>query len=428
MAIGRAVKAASRKQGGSRLYGLLLFLLVWSSAAPAKQVLAKPGENWCARLNGLSPGDTLWLSPGLYERPCHIHVSGAVAQPITLASKDPDRRAVLAYRGGSANVLDITDAHHLVIRDLDFVRTRRNVDAIRIRSGSDIRVENNRFTAIAGISVAAGNGNTARITIRGNRFRRLAATAIYIGCHSGECRGEDIRVEDNLIDGVMPAPGNVGYGVQYKLNSWGVIRNNRVFDTKGPGIMVYGSRDDGPDTKVTANLVEGSRTDGGIVIGGGPALVTNNIVLHNHIGGIVAQDYQERDLQARVRIVNNTVIDNYQVGIHLQHWRAGRGNVLVNNAIVAFPDTPAIDPPVPEGRVQGNHICVRPERCFRQPWHPPYDLRPLAVLREPHPENTLDEPRDDYFGIPRGATTAVGAIDGDNCGIKGCLIGQERYR
>lgn len=410
------------------VYCLALLIGCWGGPVSAKQLVAKPGDNWCVHLKGLSPGDVLVLAPGLYERPCQVRARGAPGRPITLASRDPGQRAVLAYRGQSANVLDISDSHHLVIRDLDFVRTRRNVDAIRIRSGSDIRVENNRFTAIAGISVAAGNGNTARITIRGNRFRRLAATAIYIGCHGGECRGEDIRVEDNLIDGVMPAPGSVGYGIQYKLNSWGAIRNNRVFDTKGPGIMVYGSRDGGSGTEVTANLVEGSRADGGIVIGGGPALVTNNIVLHNRLGGIVAQDYQDRDLQSQVRVIGNTVIDNYESGIRLQHWRAGRGNVLANNAIVAFPDTLAIDPPAPEGRVQGNRICERPERCFRQPWHPPYDLRPLAALHEPVPVDTPGEPQDDYFGVQRGAITAVGAIDGDACGVKGCLIGQERYR
>lgn len=406
-----------------------LLLLIGCSAgiASAKQFVAEPGDNWCARLNGLSPGDTLLLAPGLYERPCSIHVSGATGKPVVLASRDPDRRAVLAYRGASANVLDIRDVRHLVIRDLDLVRTARNVDAIRIRSGSDIRIENNRFTAIAGISVAAGNGDIARITIRGNRFRRLAATAIYIGCHSGHCRGEDIRVEDNLIDGVMPDPGNVGYGIQYKLDSWGVIRNNRVFDTRGPGIMVYGSRKGGPDTIVTANLVEGSRTDGGIVIGGGPALITNNIALHNRIGGIVAQDYQERDLQSRVRIVANTVIDNYQAGIRLQNWRPGRGNVLANNAIVAFSGTPAIDPKVPEEKIQGNRVCGRPERCLRQPWHPPYDLRPLAVLRKAGLVDIPDQPFDDYFGVRRGALTAVGAIDGDACGATGCLLGGERY-
>ncbi len=410
------------------VYCLTLLIGCWGGAVSAKQLVTKPGENWCARLNGMSPGDALLLAPGLYERPCHVRVRGAAGRSIVLASQDPDQRAVLAYRGQSANVLDITDSHHLVIRDLDFVRTRRNVDAIRIRSGSDIRVENNRFTAIAGISVAAGNGDTARITIQGNRFRRLAATAIYIGCHGGECRGEDIRVEDNLIDAVMPAPGNVGYGIQYKLNSWGVIRNNRVFDTRGPGIMVYGSHDDGSDTEVTANLVEGSRSDGGIVIGGGPALVTNNIVLHNRIGGIVAQDYQDRDLQLQVRVISNTVIDNYESGIRLQHWRTGRANVLANNAIVAFPGTPAIDPAAPEGEVGGNRLCDRPERCFRQPWHPPYDLRPLAVLREPGPGRIPAEPPDDYFGIQRGPVTAVGAIDGDACGAKGCPIGRERYR
>jgi hypothetical protein len=33
----------------------------------------------------------------------------------------------------------------------------------------------------------------------------------------------------------------VGYGLQVKLNSTAVIRDNVIVDTKGPGIMVYGA-------------------------------------------------------------------------------------------------------------------------------------------------------------------------------------------
>jgi hypothetical protein len=390
-----------------------------------------PDDNWCRQVNKARPGDAVLLSAGIYERPCRIRNSGTPGRPITLGSAaDPgSQRAKLTYRGNSANVLELVGASNVVIRDLDFVRTRRFVDAIRIKRGSDILIENCRFSGIAGISVAAGNGDTARISIRGNTFEHLAATAIYIGCHQGDCRADDMRVEDNLIAGVNPPDQQIGYGLQLKLNAWGRVRNNRVFDTKGPGIMVYGSHNPAHESVVSGNLVQGSRTDGGIVVGGGPAWVYNNIAMENLFGGIVAQDYNDRDMQQDVRIVDNTVLDNYRSGIRVQHWRAGRGNVLADNAIVPFAGTPPLDPAEPEGEVVGNLVCREADKCFRDPWLDPYDLRPLKsgpLYRAAGEGAQAWRPELDFFGVRRPNRPSVGAIQGDSCGGRKCALGRGR--
>ena len=90
-------------------------------------------------------------------------------------------------------------------------------------------------------------------------------------------------VERNLIDGVTtPYDANaIGYGVQIKLNSFATIRDNSIYRTKGPGIMVYGSNQGGQASLLEGNYVEGSMQEGGIVIGGGPAVVRNNILVGN---------------------------------------------------------------------------------------------------------------------------------------------------
>ena len=51
-----------------------------------------------------------------------------------------------------------------------------------------------------------------------------------------------------------------GYGIEVKLNTGGVVRDNVIIDTKGPGIMVYGARDLVTVSVVERNFTRGSRT------------------------------------------------------------------------------------------------------------------------------------------------------------------------
>jgi hypothetical protein len=88
----------------------------------------------------------------------------------------------------------------------------------------------------------------------------------------------------------------IGYGIQVKLNSAGVICDNVVGDTKGPGIMVYVAVDDGRGIMVERNFVRGFLRSSGIVGSGGPAIVRNNILGGNRGGGIGLEDYAARGL------------------------------------------------------------------------------------------------------------------------------------
>ena len=63
------------------------------------------------------------------------------------------------------------------------------------------------------------------------------------------------------------------------MNSHGVLRHNVIVDTKGPGIMVYGARDLVLTIVIERNFVARSRSASAIVLGSGPAIVRNNVVV-----------------------------------------------------------------------------------------------------------------------------------------------------
>jgi len=385
--------------------------------AQAETIRVGPSDDWCRAINRAGPGDRVLLAPGRYARPCEVRASGAPGRPLVIASANPGpgRRAALRYAGRGSNVIDLRGVRHVVIRALDFAHTREAVDAVKIHRSSDVTVEGCRFEDIGGISVSAVSGSSRRITVRDNVLRDLRATGMYFGCHDGEgCQASEIVVERNLIRGVDAPEGAVGYGVQVKLNSEALIRDNTVYDTKGPGIMVYGSNRGGPPSVVEGNYVAGSRRDGGIVVGGGPAVVRNNVAAGNARAGILAQDYQQRGLQSRVWIVHNTVLDNAEAGIWVQSWSPGAGNVLANNAIAPSGEGLAMRPEAPEGTVQGNVLCWAPTGCFVEVGQPPYDLRPRpggalasagGVGEEPW------RPETDFMGRPRGRPADAGALE-----------------
>lgn len=388
-----------------------------SGGAPRVR-LVQPSDSWCAIVNGAAAGDEIVFAPGSYTSPCWITAVGAPAAPVVIRSQhedDASLRATFAYPGSTANVIELRDVAHVVLRGFAFAPTQAGVDAIRIVRGHDVVIEANAFDGIGGISVSANMDDAQRITVRGNTFRDLKSTGLYFGCHDGiACHASELVIESNLIDGVIPAdPSEVGYGLEVKLNSYGTVRDNTIYRTKGPGLMIYGSNQNDPPTSVEGNYVEGSLTEGGIVVGGGPAIVRNNVLVANAYGGISVQNYGGRDLQRNVWIVHNTMLDNDDAAINIEGWIAGGGNVVAFNALAPRPGTPALRPSSPVGTVTGNVVCD-PARCFAQASTAPYDLLPavggpLVDAAGSGPE--VWRPSDDFMGVPRGPAADVGALE-----------------
>ncbi len=316
----------------------------------------QPGDDWCAVAAAAAPGDALRLAPGVYAGPCALTAAGAPGAPITIAGADPNDPAVIAYDGSASNVVDIL-ASHWVLRSLAFGPTQPDIDAVKVKAGSDVTIEACRFAGVGGISVAANSADGDGLTVLGNTFVDLAATAVYIGCHDGRsaCVQSDVRVANNTIDGVVST--GVGYGVEIKLDSWGEVVGNAIRRTQGPAVEIFGVADGAHRSVVEGNWLEGSETAGTLEIGGGPALVRNNRVVAGVGGGIVSYDYGGRGLVQGVRILGNTALGPNALSV--TGWTAGRSLELRANAT---DDT--LPSPVDGVPMDGNVACPEPDRCW----------------------------------------------------------------
>jgi len=386
--------------------------MVGMAAAPAAAQAVRetgPEGNFCAELQSLPPGGELALRPGEYRGPCKIRRGGAPGAPIVLRAADPGRRPRIGYPGRASNVIEVR-ASHVVIRGLEFSTTLADVDAIRIFGGTDITVEDCRFTDIGGISVVANHNSVQGLTVRGNEILSSNTTAMYFGCHDGRwCMISDLVVELNYIRRVTAPETAIGYGVQLKLNTTGVIRDNVIIDTKGPGIMVYGAADPRRVSVVERNFVMGSHTSAGIVVGGGPAVVWNNIAQDNAGGGVALQDYGKRGLLRGVIVSHNTLYRNGGRGIVLPDQVLDA--IVANNAVVSRDGTGAL-PVGPAGVVLRGNVDCTFGGCFVRPDAGDFSPVSGSALGAGGPrESGSWVPREDFSGAPRGAHPIAGALE-----------------
>ncbi|HGG56748.1 MAG TPA: hypothetical protein ENK31_03005, partial [Nannocystis exedens] len=309
-------------------------LLVTSGDVFGAEWKVGPGDNFCQVFNqDAGPGDEVVLLPGMHSGPCKLSQGGMPGEPKTLRAQDPDLLTAIVYDGNSSNVLDVT-SNDIIIEGLSFGPTNQAIDAIKIKSGDRITIRDNNFFQVGGISISANSSNSKGVEIIDNYFKDLQATGIYLGCHSGmdDCAAVDFVVEGNLIDGVDSAA--IGYGIEVKLDSYGVIRDNVIDDTKGPGIEIFGSTDLKRKNLVEGNIVGGSRKNSSLEIGGGPVTVRNNIVLGGLASALQVYDFNGNGNVYDIQILGNTVIGDQgpAVGVTAA-WMADKSLEMTGNAV-----------------------------------------------------------------------------------------------
>jgi len=378
--------------------------------APAAAREIGPGADLCGEIRAMQPGGELVLAPGDYQGPCAIRNGGEPGAPLLIRAADPMRRPRIVYAGRASNVFEVR-ASHVTIRGLEFGPTQQDVDGVRIFGGTDVTVEDCHFNRLGGIAVVANHSSVRGLVVRRNVIRSSTATGMYFGCHDGVgCVVSGLIVEGNFIDGTAAPDPEIGYGIQFKLNSSGIIRGNIVMNSKGPGIMVYGARHGADVSVVERNVTIGSRKSSGIVVGGGPAVVRNNIAASNEQAGIELEDYKNRGLLRTILVANNTVYGNRAGGITAPE--TGLSAVtIVNNAAAAIAGTHPYPARQTGVRVVGNVDCADVP-CFVDPER--WDFSPSAGSRLKGAGVSVKEawmPREDFFAVRRGRPLSAGAIE-----------------
>lgn len=296
-------------------YGLLV-LTVWlvGAAAAGNVIEVEPGEDYRPLLDELEPGGELVFLPGEHEGHTVLTISGTEDAPITI-------RGVLDEDGTPPELRVMEPGHnlwrirgsHLVIRDLGFHAP--HAYAIRVDEANDITIENCVFRDCGSGDLSANTGDVHGLRIRECTSIGARRTPYYIGNHQGELDITGFEFERNVIDGsqIEPAPNTVGYAIQLKLNvRAGIIRENYITGALGPGIMVYGveNGEPGDGGRIERNIVVGSRRNPGIIMGAGPAMAVNNLVLGCDSGGVSVFNYNQWDMLDHIRVVGNIAAVN----------------------------------------------------------------------------------------------------------------------
>jgi hypothetical protein len=369
-----------------------------------------PDDGLCAGINALLPGEELVLRPGEYKGPCRVRAGGVPGKPIVIRARDLNDRPRIVFEGSKANVLEVR-ADYVTLRGLQFGPTQSKVDAVRIFGRRGITVEDCSFYHVGGIAIVANHFSSSELTIRRNTILASGATAMYFGCHNGlECEISELLIEHNFIDRVDAPDPEIGYGIQVKLNSAAIIRDNIILNTKGPGIMIYGCIDEAKVSVIERNFTAASRNSSGILLGGGSALVRNNVSVANGEAGIGIQDYGKRGLLRGITVVYNTVYNNEKGGILVTDGKVIAG-ITGYNAAHARAGTPPFPMDQP-GLLQVANMDCSLLTCFVDPEDRNFSPRSNSVLVENG--KISDEtwvPQNDFFGRARKSPPAVGAIE-----------------
>lgn len=109
--------------------------------------------------------------------------------------------------------------------------------------------------------------------------------------------------------------------------------------------MVYGTTDTAQEYAciIRNNIIAGSRNNPGIVVGGGPAIITGNVTFGCN-GGISVQNYGGRNLLHSITVSDNTAVLDKSYGMsfgNMQSIVSKENVVFTSNASSAFRNNPS---------------------------------------------------------------------------------------
>ncbi len=296
----------------------------------AAQIEVTPQDDLWATLQSLQAGDELIVHAGDYNIPGFVDIvlPGSEALPIIIRAADGETAVIHGIP--EQNTFNISGSWY-TLRGLEIVGGSHGV---RIGTSDHAVFEDLDIhgTADVGISCNRPDNMYEAITIRHNHIHDTGmgggpGEGMYLGCNDGACVMWDSLVEFNWVHDT--ANGDQGDGIEYKTGSYNtIIRHNVVYNTKYPGITLYGTQGK------AQNLVEGNvvwnAMDNGIQTVG-DVTVRNNIVLNSGASGIAAKASQGEQVVNLV-MVHNTVIGAGDVCLRGNNFDVGGAITIANNA------------------------------------------------------------------------------------------------
>ena len=171
------------------------------------------------------------------------------------------------------------------------------------------------------------------VTVRRNHVHDTGADGgysgegLYVGCNDGSCAVSESVIENNWIHDTLLA--SQGDGIEIKLGSWGnVVRDNVIYNTKYPGILLYGTMGN-PRNMVERNVLWNSGTRASRRPPTRSYGTTSFSIRPGN--GFNSQDHNGVTPN-RIEFVNNTIVGGSPV-LRLSNWANKQGMVLANNAI-----------------------------------------------------------------------------------------------
>lgn len=297
-------------------------------------------------------GTTVYIRKGIYNEKLVVKHSGTKLKPIIFK---PYKKEKVILSGkklknveGDTSLVSIKNKNYitingLTIQDLTTKLTDETVIGIYVTgSSSHITLENNHVRRIAthakdgnghGIAVY-GTGSMKDINISGNTVEDLRLGLSESLVLNGNING--FQVANNLVR----RSNNIGIDLigyegtsdnkkaDYVRN--GTVTNNKVYEISSYGNPEYGKE----------------YSAGGIYVDGGKNItIEKNILFKNDIG-IEATSEHAKKYADNIKIINNTIYNNYLTGISIGGYDKKRGgtiNSTISKNIIYRNDTKGLD-------------------------------------------------------------------------------------
>ena len=267
------------------------------------------------------------------------------------------------------NSINIEGAQYLVIRGIEITGGSTGIRLMKSQGHACkfVAIEDMEIHHVGGPAITANSPGNAYegLVFRRNEIHHTSGhgEGFYLGANNnpdGSTAGYIFNslIEHNDIHDLNGPDVSQGDGIEIKDGSYNnIVRYNRISRTNYPGILVYGT--DGKEPNIIENNIITNSEDHGIQAAG-EAVIRNNIVFESRGPGIGGHPHQSAKI-GDLRIVHNTIVlrESGGSGIRYSVGSADEmmgGVVIANNAIYVRNDSLAIR--IPESELAGDHFTI----------------------------------------------------------------------